>query len=331
MTTFNITQLQGIKSKIEETLTPLITKDYCLLDVPSPHPNIGDHLIWAGELAFLSNLKQKLVYSSNFHLFQENRIPSDCIILLHGGGNFGDVWRLHQQFRIDVIKRFKEHKIIIFPQTVYYSNEKLLMEDAAIFNEHPDLTICVRDEVSYALLKKHFLKNTILLVPDMAFCLDFSERIKVAKSPRTLILKRNDKELNTNINLAQLGAASGNKVDVMDWPTFNISGLDSLAYRLKNKVNVALSNFLIKIPVLRNMVDPRYGIIKLNEHERLAQIGIDFLNQYDLVYTTRLHVFILSILLDKKAIMIDNSYGKNSQFYNAWLSDFENVSLMAKK
>ena len=37
---------------IVRTLKPLINSDYALLDVPN-HPNIGDNLIWAGELAFL--------------------------------------------------------------------------------------------------------------------------------------------------------------------------------------------------------------------------------------------------------------------------------------
>ncbi|UVP53814.1 polysaccharide pyruvyl transferase family protein [Bacteroides cellulosilyticus] len=46
-----------------------------------------------------------------------------------------------------------------------------------------------------------------------------------------------------------------------------------------------------------------------------------FINPYKEIYTTRLHVAILSILTHKPFMFIDNSYGKNSSFYNTWLTD----------
>ena len=54
---------------------------------------------------------------------------------------------------------------------------------------------------------------------------------------------------------------------------------------------------------------------------KLVQAGIHFINPYKEIYTTRLHVAILSILTHKSFTFIDNSYGKNSSFYNTWLTD----------
>ena len=55
-----INQLRGI---IKEKITPLITGDYVLWDVPY-YGNIGDILIWEGECQFLSSLSYKCLQSS---------------------------------------------------------------------------------------------------------------------------------------------------------------------------------------------------------------------------------------------------------------------------
>ena len=58
----------------------------------------------------------------------------------------------------------------------------------------------------------------------------------------------------------------------------------------------------------------------------------DFLKQLPHLYYDEniLHGCILSILLGKKITLIDNSYGKNGNFYNTWLSDLDNVTLNPK-
>ena len=61
----------------------------------------------------------------------------------------------------------------------------------------------------------------------------------------------------------------------------------------------------------------------------MVKTGVNLINPYDIIYTTRLHGMILSILLGKKTVVIDNSYGKNSSYYNTWLKDCDNVTLFA--
>lgn len=56
--------------------------------------------------------------------------------------------------------------------------------------------------------------------------------------------------------------------------------------------------------------------------------GIDFINSYDEIYTTRLHVAIIGVLLNKKVHIFDNSYGKNSALYNTWLKDLPSIELL---
>lgn len=47
-------------------------------------------------------------------------LDSNVVILLHGGGNFGDIYGSSQKFRKDVIELYPDNKIIILPQTIYF-------------------------------------------------------------------------------------------------------------------------------------------------------------------------------------------------------------------
>lgn len=50
-----------------------------------------------------------------------------------------------------------------------------------------------------------------------------------------------------------------------------------------------------------------------------------FVNSYNYIYTTRLHIAILATLLEKPCTFIDNNYGKNSGFYQTWLNDIDDI------
>ncbi len=60
-------------------------------------------------------------------------------------------------------------------------------------------------------------------------------------------------------------------------------------------------------------------------------MGVEFISNFDLVVSTRLHGHILSLLMGVPTIMIDNNYGKNSRFYNTWLQNIPNNRLVSSK
>src|SRR5690606_10241363 len=153
----NKEKIEKLRQLVRDALNKHIDNDYVLLDVPN-HRNIGDLLICQGELEYLKELPFKLKYSSNIYTHDNSQIKETDIILLHGGGNFGDVWRLNQSFRNDIIKKFKKNRIIVLPQTIHYNNELLLNEDAELYNSHPDLILCVRDYESYKIAQNKFNK-----------------------------------------------------------------------------------------------------------------------------------------------------------------------------
>ena len=308
---------------IINSLKSLITTDYALLDIPN-HKNIGDNLIWAGELEFLSNyISHKCVYSANVWNYQDYKLEGVDTILFHGGGNWGDLYRECQEFRLNLCKKFPNKRIIVFPQTVYYLNDTLLYSDNSILNQHPDLHVCARDQASYDILKNNGAKYDILLLPDMAFFLDFPQSNIITK--KDLLLSRVDQEA-----IFGLTVNSNTNIDIKDWPTFTNN---VLLHRIISKFldfTNSFSVFLQKYKLTSFLVDSEYGLNNRQNRQRYIKIGVDFLNQYDKIYTTRLHGLILGVLLQKEIYILDNKYNKCINYYNTWLKEFNNIHLVSK-
>lgn len=303
----------------------IIDNDYYLLDLPY-HVNIGDLLIWQGEMEFLKlEVKHRMLGYSNQSTFGFPELKKDAVILLHGGGNFGDVWRSSQEFRLKVIQHYPDHKIIIFPQSVYYSNAALAIQDAEIFAHHKNLTICGRDDVSYNYLKR-FFKNNILRVPDMAFWCDKSLFIfngQKAKHPN-LFLKRTDHEYR-QVNVDFIDG----EYDVKDWPgTENLSRFVKYLFLTM----LILRRFWTKNSLCRVLARPLAWFINqiFMHYIRPSYIsrGRDFIGSYDNIYTTRLHGLILAHLMNKNIYIVANNNGKLENYYTSWLKADSNISII---
>jgi pyruvyl transferase EpsO len=243
---------------------------------------------------------------------------------LHGGGNFGDLWRIHQDFRLDILRQYPNNKIIIFPQTVYYDSKQLLSEDASIMAKHKNLTVCARDRMSYDILKQHF-SNNILLVPDMAFYMDMREWKKYIKpviAGKLLFLRRTDQELNSN---QQYDTVPVN-AEVHDWPTMEKTGISILLFKIAQVILRKIDGILSTN--LNNTVSDCVYQKFLRKY--YIRTGIGFLSAYSYVYTTRLHVAILSVLLGKGFAFFDNSYGKNRGLYETWMQDVDGIKFIGK-
>lgn len=302
-------KVDELKQMILSVLIPLVDSDYIYLDLPY-HSNIGDTLIWQGTEDFLSQIVHKCVYKSA-SIVDLPELDTRIVIILHGGGNFGDVWRFHSELRNQVIERYPDNRIIILPQTIHYNSIETLKEDASLMSKHKDLHICARDVRSKELLDSYFQNNHYLL-PDMAFCINVKNlKDQVVKSNKIgLFLKRIDKEL------GNLPLSIPEGYEVRDWPTIEASPLFQQIF-----------NCILRFkPFLGNRVVDLYA----NHIYRplMVKCGVRFVSQYQDIHTTRLHVAILSVLLGKAFTFYDNSYGKNSQFYHTWLFDIDTITLM---
>lgn len=324
--TEKITQLKNI---INENLLPIIGKKCILLDAPY-HINTGDLLIWKGTISFLEDNGINLIYTRSCDTFNFESISPDVTILLNGGGNFGDLWRYFQEFKLKIVSTYPNNRIIFLPQSVEYKDLSIAEKDSLIFSKHKDLFIFVRDTTSKEFINKYF-SNKCILLPDMAFCINTNEIRNIAAKyhipeNRILLVKRSDKE-SSSFDIKKY--VSGN-LESHDWPSFEsmpscykkilkLRRLESIASRYICK-HIAKYIQRIEDYYMSNICAP--NIIKS---------GIMFLAPYNKIYTTRLHVAILSILLNKNdVVMIDNSYGKNKRFYEEWLYDLNTVKFIDK-
>lgn len=251
-------------------------------------------------------------WSSLESIYQPTITRSD-LVLMHGGGNFGDIWKEPHEYKKMLMRENPMCKFILLPQTVWYYDLNAMRADAEFFAGY-NCTICARDQRSYELLKNNF-KNEILLVPDMAFCMDMAKwNHRKFSATRPLVLKRSDKEFHTSPELAKV--LERTDIDIEDWTTMSPS---SRADLWRDRIR--------KRPRRLGWAYEPYMYYFYRPY--LIRSGIRQLMTHTDIYTTRLHACILSILLGKEKItFFDNSYGKNSGFYETWLRDCENVKMV---
>lgn len=314
----HINKIQQLRNTINNQLLPLLDSDYAYLELPY-YENIGDTLIWEGTRILLNQTNHKCLYNASFTTFFHQKVPQHALILLQGGGNFGDLWDGPHSFRKKIIELYPNNKIIIFPQTVWYENQENIKADEIFFANHPNVTMCARDKVSFKFMQEHFPQNKVLLVPDMAFFIDFDKfgEINTIKTERTLYAKRVDKELKDDIWPSFIPQ----NAEVHDWPTFERK---IPKYAFADYI-IGWLNFFANIKGIKP-INRLIDLIRTHFYRpQYIKDCVKFINQYDTIYSTRLHIAIASAMMGKKVYLMDNSYGKNFSFYDTWLKDLDNT------
>lgn len=313
-----IIQLRQI---INQQLSSLVTGDYFFLELPY-YNNIGDTLIWEGSLNFFKQFKHNCLYSASFSSFYYRKSKHSTPIFLQGGGNFGDLYPLNHNFRKHIIERYPNNPIIILPQSVCYQHQENVTADEEFFAKHTNVTMCARDQISFNFMQEHFPHNKVLLVPDMAFFVNFQKYTaqNSTSTSRILFAKRTDKELLNDewpIEVPQ-------NAEVHDWPTFEYK---EKKYHRAEYIWGWLNFFAnIKgIKYFNRLIDLQRDHFYRREYLRDC---VNFLTPYDVAYSTRLHIAIAASMLGKKVYIIDNSYGKNVNLYNTWLKDLDNIQIL---
>jgi pyruvyl transferase EpsO len=301
-------------------------RDCCLLDLPNYY-NPGDQLIWEGEEQILKHLGINITYRASLHFFNPGMVKKGDCLLLQGGGNFGDIYYKHQQFREYIATQFPDHKIIILPVTIHFKDKNKLLRSFKIFKDHPNLFICARDERSFKILKSNFPASRSYLLPDTASgILNLKKKtMSVGKEGKLLFLSRTDKEKLTD--LVDLNLPHTSKLAISDWPQFNQFNL--IFHYLVLKINILLLSIAHALGTHWDSRNDIYGLIKIHSKERQIKEAVKLLSGFNFIVTSRLHGHILAVLLGIKNIVIDNSYGKNKDYYHTWSKNNSSLSAFA--
>ena len=186
---------------------PLKKKIY-LIGTPL-HNNIGDSAIVLAELAFLKKCgyDEKIIKELTVDEVMENKDiilrwinrNRNSLVCWHGGGNLGNQWHEEEEFRRCIMSKLPKNRMIIFPQTIYYTDneagKKSKQDSLIIYDGRKGLTMIAREKISYKIMRDLYSNTEVLLTPDIVLSLTLEE-LRVAKQERTEILLclRNDVE-----------------------------------------------------------------------------------------------------------------------------------------
>ncbi len=287
-----------------------------LVDVPN-HPNVGDSAIWLGERAALRELGLgPPSFECDIDTFDPDaleRQPEDGAILLHGGGNLGDLWPAHQGLRERVLRDFRDRRVIQLPQTIRFRETASLDRARQVFEGHPHLTLLVRDRDSEETALREFPSADVRLCPDFAFCLGSAHRPgrlrPPGRLPDTLWLLRSDHE-----SARRPGAAARVEgpppTGALDWLEEPSDLLGTAVRALTLRVARGAGPLAAERFLLSRL------LVKLGA--RRVRRGLTLLGSARVVVTDRLHGHILCLLLGRPHILLPDRYGKNRSFHETW-------------
>lgn len=295
---------------IRDVLDPLIppSAPLALFDFPN-YSNVGDSAIWLGEQDYLRTQRPdcRIVWMSDLSVAKATPLPvlpRNCVILIQGGGNFGDIWPQHQKLREHVLAHYPGHRVIQLPQSIHFRDTAQAERSRPIFSAHSDFHLVVRDHESMEFASRLYDCH-VHLCPDMALHLRQWPR-RVIPHHRLFGLMRTDRE---RASAAPPSDLPGDLV-VDDW----LEEAPTLAMQADAALSRLESRYPNHFSVPQFLRQRLYARIALQRMHR----GCDQLASGHVVITDRLHAHILCTLMGIPHVVLDNSYRKIGNFRAAW-------------
>lgn len=308
--------IDDLRHAIDSTLREVLSDtDKCALFGFPDHSNVGDSAIWLGELSYLKAQGIEVVYECSARSYSEDSLLQaigEGTILLHGGGNLGSIWPNYHSIVLDFISRHHDNRIVVLPQTIHFEDADLLAATKNTVAEHGNVTILVRDAASLKTARNE-LGSSAFLCPDLALWL--------APSPGAhptvdvLYIRRRDRE-SSHLEPSELPPG----VMMTDW-----IGLESLLLRRRTsmsalyRLNRRLSGHLRRADRYEPGLEHLARTVRNSLARQRLNLGLDLLRSGRVIVTDRLHAYLLSLLLGKQGVILDNSYGKIRFFYETWM------------
>ncbi len=310
---------------IEDALLPLVSKaseHICIIDPPG-HPNVGDSTILLGELDFMARYfpAARLSYYDvdSYSPGADRFVEEATILLIHGGGNFGDIWPYFHRLRMRILDRFPHKPIVQLPQSIHFDHDRELRSTANAIRRQSNFTLMVRDQNSLDYVRRHF-DCKVVLSPDMAFAMQPITRKR--PSVDHFCLLRTDKEAVVNrSSIYGALAATGRSVELRDWLDERrnlVAFMDRRLKRLTGRLPAITAPFRSAAMQLRQ----RYAMQRLS-------YGVNLLSQGTTVVTDRLHAHILCCLLGIPHYTFDSYDGKISAFHATWTKEYTEGQLIS--
>lgn len=260
------------------------------------YDNLGDHAIALAQRKLIElrfGFEPVMLYGPldcYWEALQQTVRPGD-VLCLQGGGNMGTLYEIYENERLAVIDRFRENRIVAFPQTISYGesrHERAYMRHVAkVYNSHPDLHLVARERMSFERMRRLFPEADVLITPDIVLSLPAFEGVSSVERDGLCLCLRADKERRIGSDVARIliEAAGGRFGSAFSTDTMHPE----------------------------SHLSPRQG-------EAAVWDKISELARARLVVTDRIHGMIFCALSGTPCIALDNSTGKVGMEYD-WLKD----------
>jgi exopolysaccharide biosynthesis predicted pyruvyltransferase EpsI len=308
-------------TQLRETLAGLYAahivpgQPVALFAVPE-HWNLGDSFIWQGQKTLLDSLGLNLVHTcfhadcmASFDALAE--VIGNGTIVIHGGGNYGDLYPTHNRLTTQLLARFRRNRVVQLPQSIYYRNTSLAVADVRMHFAHPNFYLMVRDQFSYDFLHDIFatsLSGIARLAPHKTYhkriirCPDSAIAIgPVLPNCKPIVdvvyLSRRDSEKVHNTSHVKALLAGANLTHtVLDW--------------------MADWRHVFPMPLYRAQPASiaEYPLFRLHAANNMLCRG-------RVVLSDRLHASVLALLMGRPFVGVDNEYQKMERVMRFMFAD----------
>ena len=263
------------------------------------YANLGDHALTLSQVQYLEKHfpdYQIIEIPVSKTLQSINSIKKDItdedVITIKGGGNIGIEYFREELIRRVIITKFRNSKIVMFPQTVYFPDTFLgrleFRNTIRTYRKHKNLSVFLRDQKSYDIMKDVLLKT--YLVPDIVFSLEIPFNLTDPQNELALICMRDDAE----------GVYS--ETD-------------------KNNIKSIISKYYKEVMINDTVKD--YAITMTNRLIELEKM-FSSISRSAVVITDRLHGMIFACLLNRPCIVL-NTYNHKLKGQYEWIKTCQGI------
>jgi len=276
------------------------------------HGNLGDQAIAYAENKILEkNFKDYKICEINTpdvikHLKSlEKNVKKHDIFVLHGGGNLGDEYFWEEEARRKIISTFKNNKIVVFPQSIYFKDtqhgKKEFSKTKLLYSRHKNLTLVAREKPSYDIMKQNFENNNVILTPDIVMYLN--KTYPVQKREGAVLCLRQDRE-------GVLSLSQKCNIENMVLKNFdNIISTDTMAETTTAGDNIS-----------EYMINP-------NQREKQLNKKWDQFKKAEIVITDRLHGMVFCAITSTPCIAIAN-YNQKVKGTFEWIKNLDYIKFV---
>jgi pyruvyl transferase EpsO len=313
---------RGLQGELEAALRSVLEPGTAIAYVNFPNMgNLGDSAIYAGAWRALEGVGAEVAVACEPRAYRRGivrrAIGERGTIVIHGGANFGDLYRKQPQqtTRRRLLRDFPEARLIQLPQTIYFEDPGSSPRFLRHCREHPDFTIMARDQVSVERARELGLET--ILAPDLAFGLGPLRPPREPSAAQAWIVREDVERTHEPGTLDD---------SARDWPTGAEQRAGVTGARLRRDLAVirGLNRVRERAPVrlrlpLTRAAARRYGRVA----DRRVEIAREMIAEGRVLITDRFHGHLLACLMGIPNVLLDNSYGKNRGLFETWTHRYE--------